>query len=364
MPDAIWIDEQAEVQSLAERLAGHASIAVDTEFLREKTFFPRLCLVQIAAGADIWCVDAIRAPLDPLVPALTAVGTRKLIHAARQDLEALHLATKRVVTPVFDTQVAAGCVGFKPQTGYAELVHGLLGVSLEKAHTRADWSKRPLSAAQVAYAADDVRYLEEVARLLTEKLHALGRENWALEDCAALEDVRLFEPDPARAWERVRGINQLDAPCRARAKALAVWRERIARERDLPRSWVLSDAAIFEIAHTNPATPAALAGLREIPPNYNARFAAALLDALQDPAATSPDGGEPRPEARPTDAEKALINRLNTIVDRRAAELAISAELLAPRGQIKALALGRRDVGALQGWRRAEIGERLLAAVD
>ncbi len=364
MPDAIWIDEQDDVRALAERLAAHASIAVDTEFLREKTFFPRLCLVQIAAGADIWCIDTIRVPLDPLVPALTGPGTRKLIHAARQDLEALHLATGRVAAPVFDTQVAAGCVGYKPQAGYAELVQSLLGVSLEKAHTRADWSKRPLSAAQVAYAADDVRYLDDVARLLTEKLRALDREHWALEDCAALEDVRLFEPDPARAWERVRGINQLDAVPRARARALAVWRERTARERDLPRSWVLSDAAIFEIAHANPATPAALAALREIPPNYNARFAAALLEALHDPAAAIDGDEEPRREARPTDAEKALINRLNALVDRRAAELEVSAELLAPRGQIKALALGRRDLGALQGWRRVEIGDRLLAAVD
>ncbi len=362
MPDAIWIDEEADVRTLAERLATEASIAVDTEFLREKTFFPRLCLVQIAAGADIWCIDAIRASLDPLVPALTAAGTRKLIHAARQDLEALHLATRRVVSPVFDTQIAAGCVGFKPQAGYAELVQSLIGVSLEKAHTRADWSKRPLSAAQVAYAADDVRYLDEVARLLGEKLRALGREHWVLEDCAALEDVRLFEPDPALAWERVRGINQIEPRPRARAKALAVWRERIARERDRPRSWVLSDAAIFEIAHTNPATPAALSGLREIPPNYNSRFADGLLEALRAPAATGLDEDESRREARPTDAEKALNNRLIAIVDQRAAELEISAEVLAPRGQIKALALGRRDVGALQGWRRAEIGDRLLAS--
>ena len=362
MPDAIWIDEEAAVQALALRLTAAASIAVDTEFLREKTFFPRLCLVQIAAGADIWCIDAIRTSVAPLAAALTATGTRKLIHAARQDLEALHLATQRVVAPVFDTQIAAGCAGFKPQAGYAELVHSLIGVSLEKAHTRADWSKRPLSAAQVAYAADDVRYLEEVARLLGEKLRALGREHWVLEDCAALDDVRLFEPDPALAWERVRGISQLEPRPRARAKALAVWRERIARDRDLPRSWVLSDAAIFEIAQTNPATPAALTALREIPPNYNARFADGLLEALQDPAVAAPGDEEPRREARLTDAEKALNNRLIAIVDQRAAELEVSAEVLAPRGQIKALAVGRRDVAALKGWRRAEIGDRLLAA--
>jgi len=131
MPDAIWIDEEAELSALARNLESQAWIGVDTEFLRERTFFPKLCLLQIAAGGKIWCIDTLRVgSLDPLMPVLTAASARKVIHAARQDLEAVYLTTRRVMTPVFDTQIAAGCIGLKPQAGYAELVKTLLDVSI------------------------------------------------------------------------------------------------------------------------------------------------------------------------------------------------------------------------------------------
>ncbi|HVC01016.1 MAG TPA: ribonuclease D [Steroidobacteraceae bacterium] len=365
MPEAIWIDGEQATAELARRLQQPMRIAVDTEFLRERTFFPRLCLVQIAAGGEICCVDAIAGTLAALAPALTSPASCKLLHAARQDLEAIHVAIGRVVTPVFDTQVAAACVGLRPQIGYADLVSSLLGVTLDKAHTRTDWSMRPLSREQLAYAADDVRYLDEVARLLEERLRELGREHWVREDCAALGDVRRFEPDPDTAWERLRGIAELAPRARARAKALATWRERLARERNLPRSWILPDAAVFAIAHSAPTSPADLAALRSMPPRYNARFAEGLLAALRElSAAALPEDAEPGRDARPTDAQKAAIERLNRTVDARAAELAVSAEVLATRGQIKALAMGVREIDALAGWRRAEIGDRLLAALD
>jgi ribonuclease D len=362
MPEAVWIDEAGALAQLAGRLSACARIALDTEFLRERTYFPRLCLLQLAADGAIWCVDALDADLGALVPALTAAAQPKIVHSARQDLEALFVATGRVAGPVFDTQIAAACAGFKPQIGYADLVSTLLGVRLEKAHTRADWSKRPLRREQIAYAADDVRFLPEVADLLEERLRAAGREHWAREDCASLADPDRFEPDPAQAWERVRGIAQLEPLPRARAKAVAAWRERVARERDLPRSWVLPDAAVFEVAHAAPASAADLAALRGMPPAYNARFAEGLLATLR--ATVEPDTAGPGPDARPTDAQKAMIDRLNRLVDARAAQLGVGAEILATRGQIKALAMGNHAVGALTGWRRAQIGEQLLAALD
>src|SRR6204780_4419412 len=199
MPEAIWIGRGEPLAPLAHTLSAHASIGLDTEFLRERTFFPKLCLLQLAAGDAVWCVDALRSGgLEPLVPALTAPSSRKVIHAARQDLEAFYLNVKRVISPVFDTQVAAGCIGLKPQIGYADLVKTLLDVPLAKGQTRTDWSKRPLTAAQLEYAADDVKYLNEVATKLTERLRALGREHWVIEDCLALEDPRLYELDPAQ----------------------------------------------------------------------------------------------------------------------------------------------------------------------
>jgi ribonuclease D len=360
MPDAIWIDRSDELDALARTLGKHPAIGVDTEFLRERTFFPKLCLLQLSAGGQIWCVDTLRVgSLDALMPALTAPGTRKLIHAARQDLEAVYLTGKQVVSPVFDTQIAAACIGLKPQVGYAELVKTLLEVTIPKGQTRTDWSKRPLTHEQLEYAADDVLYLGAIAEQLARRLTELGREHWVREDCLELEDRRLYEPDPAQAWARLRGIGQLMPEPRARAKIIAVWRERLARERDLPRAWILSDAAIFVIAHADPKTPAALDAVQPM----NERFAATLLDALNAASGAELDDLEPVQDSRPTPEQKALLDRLIKIVDARAAELQVSAEVLAPRGELKALAMGRRDTHALGGWRRQEIGTHLLAAI-
>jgi len=355
MPDAIWIDRDDELPALARALESQAWIGVDTEFLRERTFFPKLCLLQLAAGGQIWCVDTLRiGSLEPLMPALTAPAARKIIHAARQDLEAVYLSAKRVMSPVFDTQIAAGCIGLKPQVGYAELVKTLLDVTVPKGQTRTDWSKRPLTPAQLEYAADDVLYLGDVAESLSVRLRELGREHWAREDCAALEDKQLYEPDPAQAWIRLRGLAQLAPASRARAKTIAIWREAQARIRDLPRAWLLSDAAIFSIAEGGP-------------PPLNDSLAASLSGALEG-AANEMRDEEPTQDARPTPEQKAVIERLGKIVDARAAELNISAEVLAPRGELKALAMGTRagalrDSHALTGWRREEIGARLLEAI-
>jgi ribonuclease D len=358
MPDAIWIDRDEELAALARTLESQPWIGVDTEFLRERTFFPKLCLLQLAAGGGIWCVDTLRiGSLDPLMPALTAAAARKVIHAARQDLEAVYLSAKRVISPVFDTQIAAGCIGLKPQVGYAELVKTLLDVSVPKGQTRTDWSKRPLTREQLEYAADDVSYLGDIASHLSLRLRELGREHWVLEDCRALEDKELYEPDPAQAWGRLRGLAQLAPASRARAKAIAVWREKLARVRDLPRAWILPDAAIFSVA-------------QGASPPLNDSLAASLLEALEEAPDDAGDQ-EPSQDARPTPEQKALIERLSKIVDARAAELNVNAEILAPRGELKALVLstrGRRSSAlrgshALTGWRREEIGNRLLDAI-
>jgi ribonuclease D len=350
MPEAIWIDRDDELPALAQRLESQAWIGVDTEFLRERTFFPKLCLLQLTAAGQIWLVDTLRiSSLDALMPALTAALARKVIHSARQDLEAVYLSTKRVMSPVFDTQIAAGCIGLKPQVGYAELVKTLLDVTIPKGQTRTDWSKRPLTRDQLDYAADDVLYLADVANLLSQRLQELGRESWVLQDCLELEDKQLYEPDPAQAWGRLRGLAQLAPASRGRAKTIAVWREKQARARDLPRAWILSDAAIFSTAQGS------------VPP-LNENLAASLEDSLKE-ASNEVLDEEPSQDARPTPEQKAVIERLSKIVDARAAELQVNAEILAPRGELKALAMGKRDSHALKGWRKKEIGTQLLEAI-
>jgi ribonuclease D len=355
MPDAIWVDKDAELPALAQAFESQAELGVDTEFLRERTFFPKLCLLQIAAGGRIWCIDTLKiGSLDPLMPPLTSGKARKVIHAARQDLEAVYLTTKRVMAPVFDTQIAAGCIGLKPQVGYADLVKTLLDVSIPKGQTRTDWSKRPLSREQLEYAADDVLYLGDVADHLSSRLKELKREHWALEDCRALADLSLYEPDPAHAWMRLRGLAQLAPAQRARAKAIAVWREKLARARDLPRAWILADPAIFAVAQGSP-------------PPLNDSLAASLESALRD-TTHGPEDREPSQDARPSPEQKVVIERLAKIVASRAEELEVSPEILAPRGELKALAMdarapAQRESHALTGWRREEIGTRLLEAI-
>ncbi len=238
------------------------------------------------------------------------------------------------------------------------MVKTLLGHTLPKGQTRTDWSKRPLTREQLEYAAEDVLYLGQIAHILAERLGQLGREHWVAEDCRALEDRRLYEPDPAQAWVRLRGLAQLEPEARARAKAIAVWREKLARQRDLPRAWILPDTAIFAVAQggPNPLNESLAASLEQ-----------SLQQALANPPAGEPDQ-QPGHDARPTPEQKAVIERLGKIVDARAAELEVSAEILAPRGELKALAMGTRNGAApeshaLAGWRREEIGTRLLDAL-
>ena len=357
------ISDSAGLAEVCERLHAAQIIGLDTEFMRERTYFAQLCLLQLSVVDYAVCIDTLALPdLSPLGAAMGATQVVKVLHAARQDLEVLSPATGPI-TGLFDTQVAASLIGLPAQVGYAELVKLLLDVTLAKGQTRTDWSKRPLSPEQLRYAAEDVLHLEELAARLSERLRALGREHWAAEDCAALGEAGLYEPDPILAWTRLRGLAQLRPQPRLRAKAIAVWRERMARERDLPRSWIISDAAIFDIAHGNPATVAALRALRDVPPNFNEGFAQGVLEALAAPPDPALVDDAPVQDARPTPEQKALIERLGGIVDRRAADLELSAEVLAPRGEIKALAMGRRDLPSLAGWRRQEIGEALLAGL-
>jgi ribonuclease D len=363
MPETIWIAHSGEIEALARELAPESSIGLDTEFLRERTFFPKLCLLQLAAAGRVWCVDTLSCGgLDALTPALTAQGSRKVIHSARQDLEAFFLTGKQLISPVFDTQIAAAYLGFKPQTGYADLVKSLLGVTLTKGQTRTDWSRRPLTKAQLEYAADDVAYLNEIAALLTDRLRTLGREDWVLEDCRALEHPRLYDPDPADAWKRLRNIRQLPPAMRARAKALAVWRERMARERNLPRGWIVADDAIFRVAGEAPSTRAALDAALAPHNPLNVALSEGALEALRGAVDESP-AAEPVRDARPTPEEKALGDRLAGLVDARAATLGVSAEVLAPRGELKAMAMGDRTGQSLKGWRLEEIGQSLLEAL-
>jgi ribonuclease D len=352
----------AALAELVTRIAAQPRIGLDTEFLRERTYRAQLCLLQIASDSEALCIDPLAlAGLAPLTSVLTAPGLTKVMHASRQDLEVL-LPQFGLTRPVFDTQIAAGLIGLPAQVGYAEAVRRLLGTELAKSHTRTDWSRRPLSPEQIEYALDDVRYLLPLASELEEQLERLGRRAWLTEELRALDDVSALTVDPESAWLRLKGLRELD-PGRARlARALAAWRERSALVHDRPRGWILADAVLRDIVLQVPRTLDALGQIPDIAPGLVKRRGAELIECIAGAAVP-----EPAPplaaRARPDPLKAALVKKLLGISQTVAAELGVVPEVLATRRDLEQLADGRRDAAPLQGWRRAVLGEQLLAAL-
>jgi ribonuclease D len=355
-------DTANAVTDLAARLAPHASIGLDTEFLRERTYRAELCLLQVSAGDHAVCVDPIAVTdLGALAGPLTAAGVVKVMHASRQDLEVL-LPAVGLVRPVFDTQVAAALAGFAAQVGYAELARRLLGVELPKAHTRTDWSRRPLSPEQIEYALDDVRHLVPLKLRLEEQLEKLGRMGWLAEELAGLADARALVTDPEEAWRRIKGLRGLD-PARERlARGLAAWRERRAVERNRPRGWILDDGVLREVIVRVPRSLSALEAIAEMPAGVARHSGAELLACVA--AANVPD---PAPaldmRQRPDPVKSALAKKLGAVNQAAATELGINPEVLATRRDLERLADGGDDIAALRGWRRSVVGEKLLGAL-
>lgn len=337
-------------------------LALDTEFMREKTYRAELCLLQIAIGQTAVCIDPLALPdLTSLVPALTAPGTVKVMHAARQDLEVL-LPAVGLVRPVFDTQVAASLAGFPAQIGYAELARRLLGVELAKAHTRADWSRRPLGPEQQEYALDDVRHLDAIRSSLSDTLAARGRLAWLEEELAGLANEDALRVEPEDAWRKVKGLPTLDDARQQLAVAIAAWRERRASERNRPRGWILDDAVLREIVLRLPRSMEALSALPEMQESVARKCGEELLALVQEANIPDPPPPLPRRE-RPDPALVASARKLAEIVAAVAVELDIGAEVLATRRELEKLVTGKRDSQLLRGWRKDVIGDRLLAAL-
>lgn len=354
----------ADTQTLArvcDSLTESPRLAVDTEFVRERTYLAELALVQLGDGTTIHLVDPIaRMQIEPLVALLGNAGRTKVLHAARQDVEVLLPVLGAPVAPVLDTQVAAALLGFPAQVGYAELVARELGVQLEKGQARTDWTRRPLSARQLEYAADDVRYLLPLADRLQERLDAKGRLDWLAEECAALADPRLYRADPTDAWQRFKGIEQLKPAEQVRLRSLARWREERAQRRNLPRAWVLADDAAREIARVPPRDLAALKALGVMPESAAAKLGAEIVEALERAAGEPLEGIEQRFDGRPTPEEQALAKRLSERLRTVAQQTEVAAEVLATQKDVRKLVRGDRDVPPLRGWRADVIGAALL----
>jgi ribonuclease D len=356
------ISDTTGLAQVCEQLKAANAIGLDTEFMRERTYFAQLCLLQLSVDDDAFCIDTLALrDLSALRASMGAAQVPKVLHAARQDLEVLSPATGPVIG-LFDTQVAAALIGLPAQVGYAELVQRLLSTSLHKTETRTDWSRRPLSHAQLAYALDDVRYLLPLRDRLRQRLEQLGRWGWFEQEMAELDAIGSFEADPQQAWRRFKGLVDLDPERQRLVCALAAWREQRAISADRPRNWILPDAALRDIVLRAPRTLAQLEAATPLPEgilNHSGPQILAVIEAAQLPDRLAPLPQRRRPDPATTEA----VRKLSQLAQQIGRELGIAPEILATRREMERLVSGARDGAVLAGWRREVIGERLLGAL-
>jgi ribonuclease D len=290
MNDVLYLVDQPALVEFCTGLRGGSWLALDTEFIREQTYYPQLCLIQVASTDQIACIDPLALPsLDPLLEVLYDPTVTKVLHAAYQDLEIFYYLCGAVPMPIFDTQLAASVLGYGNQVGYANLVQQMLGVELEKTHTRADWRRRPLPSAWLTYAADDVRYLQEIYLRQQAMVTGRGGMEALAEDFAALADPVRYQPQPQEAWRRIREHQRLRGVQRAVLRALAAWREEQAIRNDRPRRWILHDGPLLELARRMPDDWDGLAQIHGLPPATLRRHGPALLERIAAARAEPPE---------------------------------------------------------------------------
>jgi ribonuclease D len=351
------------LESLCARLSTAPFVAVDTEFMRETTYWPRLCLVQIAGGEEAFAVDPMTdgLSLEPLLRLLGDTTVVKVFHAARQDVEIFNNLGV-IPQPLFDTQIAAMAAGYGDQVSYDSLVRQMLRKDIDKASRFTDWARRPLSDAQLHYALADVVYLAQLYPLLHARLEREGRLPWVAEEMAALCNPALYDTDPDNAWRRLKP-RRYSAKYLAAFKAVAGWRERTAQDRDQPRGRILKDEAIDEIATQAPLDPEGFQRLRSVPKGFaGSKFGGELIEvlkaALDDPAAHAPEvAREVRREAAPG----AVVELLKVLLKARSEDAHVAPKLIATVADLERIAVDdEADVDALHGWRRKVFGEDAL----
>lgn len=354
MPEYLFVDHP---DSISQNITGHVQLGVDTEFMREKTYFAQLCLLQISTRDAIYCVD-------PLVASGQADFWKQLlasswvVHSARQDIEVVYQTAGSMPSEIFDTQIAAGLLGMSAQIGYAGLVKELFDVDMAKSHTRADWTRRPLSEAVLDYAAEDVEYLLPAADILSEGLDKKDRLDWARQDSRLLLDPALYDLSGDQAIDRLKGARNFRGAKRAAAVRLAAWREDEAIRRNRPRQWIIRDNVLLDIAYNLPSSEKQLANIDGIPSKLVNRVGQQLIEAVS--ASKDSENGY-QPPKPPDETQKALLKEMQAQVAECANDLQLAAETVASKRELSSVIIsGNRETRVFSGWRRDLIGERLL----
>lgn len=363
----MYIASQADLEAFVERAKASDVLAIDTEFLREKTFYPKLCLLQMATRDEAVIVDPFAIDdLSAIVPLLESPDIMKLFHSGHQDIEIMVYDLGCVPRPLFDTQVAATLLGQVQQVGYASLVHTICGARLRKADSFTDWSARPLAESQLSYALDDVVYLPEMYDKMCAMLEEKGRLGWLDDELADMMAPETYMDDERERWKRLKHVGQLSRRQMAAAREMAAWREIEARRRNLPRKWVLADEQIVESCKREPRTIDELfmtRGIRERLTTADARTVMELVNAALDSA---PDAWPELPQTGKSERNVDVqVDMLMAIVRMRARENDIAIPTLASVHDLTALARGHRDGNPLvKGWRAEIVGRDLMDFLD
>ena len=352
-----------EVSDVCRRLAAHPFVTVDTEFLRETTFWPKLCVVQLASPEEAVAIDALAEGLDlsPLYELMADPKLVKVFHAARQDIEIFWNLAKLIPAPLFDTQVAAMVCGFGEQISYGDLVQTVTKVTLDKSSRFTDWSRRPLSPAQIDYAIADVTYLRDIYHFLRSKLEASGRLAWLGDEMALLTSASTYEQHPENAWERFRNRARKPRDL-AVLMEIAAWRETEAQSRDVPRSRILKDDVLIEVALAAPKTAEALSNLRAFPRSMEkSRAGGEILAAIERGLARDPKTLPKIERERRSGATGATVELLKVLLRQVSDGHGVAAKMIATVDDLEAIATDdRAKVAALSGWRRELFGTKAL----
>ena len=370
-----FVDRAAQLAQAADRLSQQDVIAFDTEFLREKTFYPRLALIQAADRECAWVIDPLafsREEMQPLLDVFASPDTLKAAHAVEQDQECLYRAYGMTAEPVLDTAVAAALTGRGDQIGLSALLHKLLAVRLTKGHTRANWMKRPLPEAMIEYAAGDVAHLVEAAELLAGDLRRLNRWDWALALSAGFGEAARTEFDAGALSRKLAARSRMGAASYAVLRELVAWRERHVRERDIPRSWLADDGVLAKLAAARPKNAEELHNFRGLGSRLINRGAEPILEAIRRGEATPPEKRESPPrEERPAADEAAALTVLKCFLTALAAENRVPLRYLVDDGALRKLLRGSfsspddlRASGLLKPEAVDILGEELVAILN
>lgn len=358
------ITTSAALQSACERLSAHRVITVDTEFLRETTYYPLLCVIQLASPDEAFVIDALADGID-LAPFFALMGNEnvlKVFHAARQDIEIIWHRSGTLPHPIFDTQVAAMVLGYGDSIAYDALVEKITGHRLDKSHRFTDWSRRPLTPEQTTYAEADVTYLRDVFKALDADLKKRNRSDWVSEEMEILTSPRTYDIDPARAWERLKSRVRKPKEL-AVLMEVAAWRELEAQTRDVPRGRVLKDDAIGDIATHAPTSIERLATLRSIPKGFErSKWGSDIIAAVQRGLARDMNALPRMEKPRNNSAGSATVELLKVLLRMTSEQHHVAAKIIATVDDLEQIAVKENaDVAALHGWRRELFGEAALA---